>query len=163
MRFYPPELIKRNVKGKSQGFGDDAYGSGKFRWCACRTFGIIRGSGKFGTLIKPGETVSAEVIRPNCESVTRKIFAAHHSEWVMDLMAQAEGFGYPGIFMDDPHNWMKPLDVIKEFGLNVPDHFYRKRDRTAASVAKRQERYEALRAKGRSKVVNTANDIARLI
>jgi len=163
MRFYPPGLIKRNVKGQSQGSGADAWGSGKFRWCACKTFGIYRGSGKFGTVIKPGEELHLEVIRPNCDSVTRKIFANHHSEWMMDLMAQSEGFGYKGVFMHEPDRLMAPLDVVKEFGLNVPDHFYRKRDRTAASVLKRAERYAALKTKGKSKAVNLADDVARLL
>lgn len=155
---YPEGLDRR-----SGGFDSaDIIGSGKFRWCACRVFAVYRGGGRWGRLIKPGETVHMELLRPTCDHVTRKVFAAQHVQWVTALLAQAGGYNYPTCVLPDLEP-MDAWDTAAKFGLTVTPFYQAKRDRTALAVTKRAERYASWAKKGQSKAVELADDVARLI
>lgn len=155
---YPDDLDRR-----SGGFDSaDIIGSGKFRWCACRSFGVYRPSGRWGRLAKGGQTVSLGPLRPKCDHVTRKVFAAQHVQWVTALLAQAGGYGYPTCVLPDT----EPEDAWEsaaKFGLKVTPHYQAKRDRTARAVELRPARMAALKARGLKEPDRLADDIARLI
>ena len=165
--FEPDPALNRfpeDMNRRSGGFGDDdVVGSGKFRWCACRVFAVYRPDGRFGKVAKGGETVHLELLRPHCDYVTRKVFARHHVEWISDWLAKAGGFGYTACILPETEP-MDVWDAANKFGLKLPSHYIRKREKTALAVANRGQRMRALHDRhGDSDAVRLARDVSRLV
>lgn len=169
--FEPGPALTRYPEGWDRGQGKLRLPDGSWqewiddspmRWCACRSFQAYH-TGRWGKLIKGGETVSPHQIRP-CDMVTHKVFVNNHVEYVLDGLAKAGGFGYKVALLPD---WTPrdPWECAEEFGIVVPAHYYRKREKTALAVANRRARMDALKARtgGKSRAVALADDIARLV
>lgn len=114
-------------------------GDGSIRWCACRAFQVYRGSGRFGTLVKPGETVSMMDLW-YCDAVTRNCFHKNHHKVMLNFLAKAAGFGYKCCLISDTTP-REPFEVAELFGLRVRQVDITMARNTRAAVERRGQKF----------------------
>lgn len=155
LQFMPPQ-----ARNRFDTFG--IVGDGSFRWCACRVFQVYLGSGKFETLVRPGETVSPEPLWV-CNAVTRGYFHKNHQKLILTRLSKAEGYGYMCCLTHD-QTPRKPFEVAELFGLRVHPVDITHAENTRAAVARRGQRRKLL-AEGPTKAAATAmaDSINRLL
>lgn len=159
----PPQ--PRNRFSKDVAFAGEV-GDGSMRWCACRVFQVYLGSGKFGDLYKPGETISPEPLW-NCDALTRGYFHKNHHKVTLNYLSKAKGYGYHCCLTID-QTPRDPFEVAVMFGLTVRQADVTMYENTKAAVARRGRFKQKLRehreaGNPQSAVSSQAESIARML